>query len=319
MSGVLANAPRMDLSHGSENLTPAREPEKMKRCARLAAVVAVASALLITAGCNKLKARDQLNKGVQAYKSANYEQAIEHFKNAVSLDSGLKVAKLYLATAYAQQYVPGVESPDNIRMAQQAIDEYKKVLENDPKSVNSLKGIAFLYMQMKDFDKSRDYYKKAIQVNPNDPEVYYSVGVIDWTQAYKDAADLKSANGMKVDDELKGKGSQKWCDQLKSKDGPVVDEGMQMLQTAIDKRQDYDDAMAYMNLLYRRKANDMTCDDAQARADLIKTANDWSDKAMAARKKKAEEAAKKNQGGIVLDQTQNQGQQNQPSQQPAHK
>lgn len=286
----------------------------MKMSARVATVVAIAATLLITAGCNKLKARDQLNKGVQAYKNANYEQAIEHFKTAVYLDSDLKVAKLYLATAYAQQYVPGVDSPDNLRNAQQAIDEYKRVLENDPKSVNSLKGIAFLYMQMKDFDKSREYYKKAINLDPNDPELYYSVGVIDWTQAYKDAADLKSKNGIKVDDELKGKASEKWCDQLKDKDGAAVDEGMQMLQTAIDKRQDYDDAMAYMNLLYRRKANDMTCDDAQARADLIKTANDWSDKAMAARKKKAEEAAKKNQGGIVLDQNQNQQQGQNPSQ-----
>lgn len=294
----------------------------MKMSARLATVAAIAATLLITAGCNKLKARDQLNKGVQAYKSANYEQAIEHFKTAVYLDSDLKVAKLYLATAYAQQYVPGVDSPDNIRNAQQAIDQYKDVLKNDPKSVNSLKGIAFLYMQMKDFDKSREYYKKAIQLDPNDPELYYSVGVIDWTQAYKDAADLKSKNGMKVDDELKGKASQKWCDELKSKDESAVDEGMKMLQTAIDKRQDYDDAMAYMNLLYRRKANDMSCDDAEARADLIKTANDWSDKAMAARKKKAEEAAKKNQGGIILEPTptpsQSQNQQQQ-GQQPSQK
>lgn len=288
----------------------------MKTSARLATMAAIAVTLFITAGCNKLKARDQLNKGVQAYKSANYEQAIEHFKTAVYLDSDLKVAKLYLATAYAQQYVPGVDSPDNLRNAQQAIEQYKKVLENDPNSVNSLKGIAFLYMQMKDFDKSREYYKKAIQLDPNDPELYYSVGVIDWTQAYKDAADLKSKNGMKVDDELKGKASQKWCDQLKEKDGAVVDEGMKMLQTAIDKRQDYDDAMAYMNLLYRRKANDMSCDDAQARANLIATANDWSDKAMAARKKKAEEAAKKNQGGIILEPTQNQQQGQQPQQQP---
>jgi len=280
----------------------------MKRCAQMVTVLAVAATLLMTAGCNKLKARDQLNKGVKAYRNANYEEAIEKFKNAVEFDPDLKVAKLYLATAYAQQYVPGVGDPANVRMAQQAIDEYQKVLESDPKSVNSLKGIAFLYMQMKDFAKSRDYYKKAIEVDPDDPEIYYSVGVIDWTQAYKDAADLKSANGMKVDDELKGKASQKWCDQLKAKDEGAVDEGMKMLQTAIEKRQDYDDAMAYMNLLYRRKANDMTCDDAQARADYIKTANEWSDKAMAARKKKAEEAAKKNQGGIVLE-PQNQSQQ----------
>ena len=292
----------------------------MKTCARLAMVIAIAASLLFTAGCNKLRARDQLNKGVKAYRSANYEQAIEHFKTAVFLDSDLKVAKLYLATAYAQQYVPGVESPDNVRNANQAIDEYKKVLDNDPKNINSLKGIGFLYMQMKDWDKAREYYKKAIDVDPNDPEVYYSVGVIDWTQSYKDASDLKAANSLKVDDELKGKGSQKWCDQLKSKDGAAIDEGMKMLQTAIDKREDYDDAMAYMNLLYRRKASDMTCDDAQARADLIKTANEWSDKAMAARKKKAEEAAKKNQGGIVLDTPQGQqGQSSGQSQQPQKK
>jgi tetratricopeptide (TPR) repeat protein len=296
-----------------------KEPDEMKSGARLVTVLAVTAALLATTGCNKLRARDQLNKGVKAYRNANYEQAIEHFKTAVFLDNDLKVAKLYLATAYAQQYVPGVEAPDNLRNAQQAIDEYKKVLENDPKSVNSLKGIAFLYMQMKKFDQARDYYKKAIEADPNDPETYYSVGVIDWSQAYKDAADLKSKEGMKVDDELKGKGSQKLCDELKSKDGSAVDEGMKMLQTAMDKRQDYDDAMAYMNLLYRRKAVDMTCDDAQARADLIKTANEWSDKAMAARKKKADEAAKKTAGGIVLDQPQSQQQSPGSSNQPQRK
>ena len=34
-------------------------------------------------GCSKLRARDQLNKGVQSYKNAKYEEAIEHFQQAV--------------------------------------------------------------------------------------------------------------------------------------------------------------------------------------------------------------------------------------------
>ena len=275
----------------------------MNRGTRLVAVLAVAAALLSTAGCNKLRARDQLNKGVQAYKNANYDQAIDHFRNAVGLDDDLKVAKLYLATAYAQQYVPGVDTPENRRMAQQAIDEYTAVLDKDPSSVNSLKGIAYLYMNMKDWDKSREYYKKAIGIDPNDPELYYSLGVISWTQAYKDAAELKAKSNLKVDDPFKGKGDQKSCDELRSKDGAVVDEGIQMLRTAVEKRQDYDDAMVYLNLLYRRKANDFSCDDPAAMASLVRTANDWSDRAMAARKKKAEEKEKKNQGGIVLEQT----------------
>ena len=68
--------------------------------------VASLSMLLATTGCNKLKARDQLNKGVQAYKNARYEEAIDHFQTAVNLDPSLTMTHMYLATAYAQQVVP---------------------------------------------------------------------------------------------------------------------------------------------------------------------------------------------------------------------
>src|SRR6202007_661449 len=110
----------------------------------LRAVVMLGLAILpmLLAGCTKLKARDQLNKGVQAYKNAKYELAIEHFKNAVAYDPKLLNARLYLATAYAQQYIPGADTPENNQMGQQAIDEYKRVLEMDPKNINSVKGIA---------------------------------------------------------------------------------------------------------------------------------------------------------------------------------
>lgn len=278
----------------------------MNRGTRLASVLAVAAALLSTAGCNKLRARDQLNKGVQAYKSANIETAVGHFQEAVRLDPDFKVAKLYLAMAYTSQYVPGVDTPENLRNAQQAIDTYKRVLDGDPDRtmrVNSLKGIAFLHLSMKNFDQARDAYKKALALDPNDPELYYSIGVINWTQAYKDAKELKGKAGLDVETELKNPKDQKLCDELRTKDGAVIDEGMDMLQKAIEKRQDYDEAMAYLNLLYRRKANDVTCDDAGARAQYNKMADRWTNEAMAARKKKAEEAAKKSQGGIILEAT----------------
>src|ERR1700758_5885155 len=109
----------------------------MNKSGRVLTVLAVLLAMLSAVGCNKLRARDQLNKGVQAYKNAKYEDAIEHFKNAVDLDPSLTNARLYLATAYAQQYIPGVDSPDNNKFAEQAIGQYKAVLELDPKNINS--------------------------------------------------------------------------------------------------------------------------------------------------------------------------------------
>ena len=79
----------------------------MMRIARVwMPAVASLSMLLATTGCSKLKARDQLNKGVQAYKNARYEEAIQHFQTAVNLDPSLTMTHMYLATAYAQQVVP---------------------------------------------------------------------------------------------------------------------------------------------------------------------------------------------------------------------
>ena len=93
-----------------------------------------------SAGCDKLRARDQLNKGVASYKNARYEEAIDHFQQAVTLDPSLLNARLYLATAYAQQYIPGVDAEDNIRMGQQAIDQYKRVLDARPQEHQQRQG-----------------------------------------------------------------------------------------------------------------------------------------------------------------------------------
>src|SRR5216683_2930444 len=120
----------------------------MKTSVRVLAITAVGLAMLSTVACNKLQARDQLNKGVQSYKNARYEEAIDHFQKAVALDPSLINARLYLATAYAQQYIAGVDTPENNRMAEQAIDAYKQVLDRDKKNINSVKGIAYLYLNM---------------------------------------------------------------------------------------------------------------------------------------------------------------------------
>ena len=156
----------------------------MNKHARLITLAAVVLALFSSLGCDKLRARDQLNKGVESYKNNHYEQAIDHFQYAVRLDPGLINARMYLATAFVSQYIPGVDSPDNLRTAQQAIDEYQRVIDANPareQKVNAAKGIAYLYLNEKKWDDAKKYYRMASDLDPNDPEPYYSVGVIDWT------------------------------------------------------------------------------------------------------------------------------------------
>src|SRR5437868_7757233 len=192
---------------------------QMKISIKFLVVAAAAFSVFATTGCDKLKARDQLNKGVAAYKNARYKQAINNFKQAVAYDNSLLNAKLYLATAYAQQYIPGVDSPDNLQNANFAIEQYKAVLDQDSKNVNSIKGIAYLYLQMKKFDDAKTYYHKAIDLDPNDPEAYYSVGVIDWTETYQPRMEERSKLGLRPDEPLKDK---KVCAKLRDQNGAVI-------------------------------------------------------------------------------------------------
>jgi tetratricopeptide (TPR) repeat protein len=277
----------------------------MNKNLRLLTLAMVALALSSSVGCSKLRARDQLNKGVSAYKNAHYEEAINHFQQAVELDPSLLNARMYLATAFAQQYIPAVDSPDNVRMAQQAIEQYQKVLDSNPareQKVNSAKGIAYLYLNMKKFDDAKKYYRMASDVDPNDPEPYYSVGVIDWTASYQPRMEERAKLGMKPEENLnpKNKDQKKVCEELKQKNMPSISEGIDTLNKAIQLRPDYDDAMAYMNLMYREKA-DVECDDLAARAEDLKTADSWVDKTLATKKAKAEKQP--GQGGIVMDQS----------------
>lgn len=278
----------------------------MNKNLKLISLAAVALALFSSVGCNKLRARDQLNKGVESYKNNHYEQAIDHFQQAVQLDPGLINARMYLATAYVSQYIPGVDSPDNLRTADEAIKEYQTVIDANPsrdQKVNAAKGIAYLYLNEKKWDDAKKYYRMASDLDPNDPEPYYSIGVIDWTACYQPRMEARAILGMKPEENLnpKNKDQAKVCAELKIKNAPAIQEGIDSLNKAIQIRPDYDDAMAYLNLMFREKG-DVECDDLAARAEDLKTADHWVDETLRVKKAKAEKAAQSQGGGITVDQ-----------------
>jgi tetratricopeptide (TPR) repeat protein len=265
-----------------------------RRASAFAALLILAAGL---SGCGKLKARDLLNKGVAAYKNAQYDAAIEDFKQAKDLDPGLMNARLYLATAYASQYIPGAPSEQNVRLGTQAVNEFKEVLQLDPNNLSAIDGIGSILFQMagtpydpKKFEESKSYHQKHIELKPNDPEPYYWIGVIDWTLAFRGNGELRAAYNrehvnkqVRDDDPLPPAVRAEYV----SKYGALVDEGIAYLQKSIQLRPDYDDAMAYLNLLYRRKA-DMV-ESADERANLKKQADELIDKVKEIKQKRAEQ------------------------------
>jgi tetratricopeptide (TPR) repeat protein len=277
--------------------------DRMNRIARVPVLAVAALTLLVaTTGCKQLEARDQLNKGVEAFKAAKYEEAINHFQNAVNLDPKFPMTRIFLATAYAEQVVPDLSTPDNLKKAQLAIASYKQVLAEDPSSITSLKGIAGLYFSTDNPDEAKVWQQKVMQADPKDPEAPYTVAVIDWKAAYKNAVKDITAAGGQNDDKGNLKMPKSACAAVKRDNTVLVDDGLGYLHKAIQLRPSYDEAMSYLSLMYRRKA-DVDCGDPTAQKADIAQADDWLQKSMGARKANEAQKEKSQSGGIVLDNT----------------
>jgi len=248
-------------------------------------------------GCSKLKARDQLNKGVADFKNAQYDSAVEHFKQAKEADPTLMNARLYLATAYASQYIPGAPSAENLAHGNAAVAEFKEVLEIDPNNLSAIDGVGSILFQMagtpfdaKKFEESKTYHQRHIQLKPQDPDPYYWIAVIDWTVAYRINGELRleyNKNNLKKQVKDTDPLPASMRGEYVTKCGALVDEGTSDLQKAIELKPDYDDAMGYLSLLYRRKA-DMV-ETADERASLEKQADDLLDKIKEIKQKRAEQ------------------------------
>lgn len=266
-----------------------------------AMVVAVA---VLTTGCTKLRSRDELNQGVQAYKNSHYVDAVKHFRSAVQLDPTNQNAQLYLATTYFSQWVPGAESPDNNRAEQAAKDEFMKVLDKDPQNKIALASLAAMAYSkagvgtQEEKDKALEEAKKwnlrRIEADPRDSEAYYSLGVIAWAQTYGNIQTERNKLNMKPEDPGPIK-NEKVREDLQQKYGKTLEDGMADLRKAIEIDKENDDAMTYLNLLLRKKADIEDNPDA-AKADVAQ-AEDWANKSLDIKKIKAARPQNKQQAG----------------------
>jgi tetratricopeptide (TPR) repeat protein len=292
----------MDASMNQATVAGESSPRFSRTTNRMMCMALAFTVVAGLSGCNKLRARDLLNKGVSAFKNAQFDAAVEDFKEAKDLDPDLINARLYLATAYASQYIPGAPSDENMRHGQQAIDEYKGVLEKDANNLIAIDGLASIEYQMagqpydqKKFEESKQYDEKHIGIKPQDAAPYYSIGVIDWAEAYRGNTELRADYNkahinkqIKDTDPLPPDVRKDYTDKYSA----LVEDGIKNLQTAIQLKSDYDDAMTYLNLLYRRKA-DMVESTAE-RDQLTKQADDLLDKVKEIKQKRQEQPAPSN-------------------------
>lgn len=146
----------------------------------------------ISSGCgvvNRIRAKNQLNEAARSYREGKFPEAEQHSREAAELDPDNKTAPMFIARTIHAQFRPGVQTPDNIKKAQDAIDAYQKILAKNPKDEEAYKAIAYLYGAIKADDKLRDWIASRANSDAVEPEkraeAYVVLASKDWDCSFK--------------------------------------------------------------------------------------------------------------------------------------
>src|SRR6266853_815059 len=233
---------------------------------RIGATAILALFVAAAAGCtlaNKIRAKNELNETARSYRDGHFEEAEQHARRALALEPTNKTAAIFIARILHQQYKPGVDTPDNIAKAKEAIEAYKNILQMDASNEEAYKAISVLYAAIKDDDKLREWISRRANDTtlPNEKraEAYAILAGKDWDCSFKvtELPDVKVANdpGKPAGITYKKPKDQKDFDKIQH----CVTRGLEEAETAIKYDASSESAWSYKTnlLLEAAKLADM--------------------------------------------------------------
>jgi len=156
------------------------------------AITALAILVATTSSCgviNRIRSKNQLNEAARAYREGRFPEAEQHSREAAALDPNNKTAPMFIARTIHAQYRPGVQTPENIAKAQEAIQAYQEILNRNPKDDEAYKAIAYLYGAIKEDAKLRQWIAARAASDATEPdkraEAYVVLASKDWDCSFK--------------------------------------------------------------------------------------------------------------------------------------
>lgn len=156
------------------------------------AIAFLAVLVVSSSGCgviNRIRAKNQLNEAARSYREGRFAEAEQHSREAAELDPNNKTAPMFIARTIHAQYRPGVQNPENVAKAQQAIEAYQQILAKNPQDDEAYKAIAYLYESIKEYDKLRQWISARASSDTTEPEkraeAYIVLASKDWDCSFK--------------------------------------------------------------------------------------------------------------------------------------
>jgi hypothetical protein len=155
-------------------------------------VLALAILVASSSGCgvvNRIRAKNELNEAARAYREGRFPEAEQHSRRAAELDPDNKTAPMFIARTIHAQYRRGVQTPENIAKANEAITAYQNILDKNPKDEEAYKAIAYLLGETKEEAKLRQWISNRAANDTVEPEkraeAYIVLASKDWDCSFK--------------------------------------------------------------------------------------------------------------------------------------
>jgi tetratricopeptide (TPR) repeat protein len=254
----------------------------------------VLAGLAFVCSCSEVRGRRLLQKANQLYRDGQYREAVATFEQAERFVPDMWLLWLNKGYTCRGMLIPGARTPENQAVLKCALEAFKRLQElkpedhrgpalyvqtlfeadqfetlagmyqqrfqKNPQDVEALQGLIQVYSKWpKHLDEALQWHRKKVELLPGDAEAHYSAAVFIWQQLFTrgggaDRASFDPRPDPNKPKRVKVPPAMASDDLVGQQRVDLADEGIKLLEKAVALRPKYQEAMAYVNLLYRQKS-----------------------------------------------------------------
>jgi len=147
---------------------------------RVIFVVAALAVIFAFAACqnvsySKLAANYHFGRANSFFRENQYRKAITEYEATLKYNPGMTQANRFLGESYKQLYKPGIDTPLNKELEVKTLDALNKALEIEPNNKDIIYSLGDMYDKLRNFDEAEKLYLRIIELEPEDMSNYYVV------------------------------------------------------------------------------------------------------------------------------------------------
>lgn len=266
----------------------------MKTTYRRRAALMVTAGVVLLCSCGEVRGRRLLQKANRLYRDGQYAEAVATFEQAERFVPDMWLLWLNKGYTCRGMLIPGARTPENEALLKCALGAFKRLQELNPadhrgpalyvqtlfdadqfdvlaqmyeqrfqqhgKDLEALQGLIQVYSKWPNhLDEALQWHRKEIELLPGDAEARYSAAVYIWQQLFArgggaDRAAFDPRPDPNRPKRVKAPPAVASGDLVGQQRVDMADEGIKWLEKAVELRPKFQEAMAYLNLLYRQKS-----------------------------------------------------------------